>query len=220
MRIAFVSSETLNRYVAQGREEVADVTLFGFNGVGEVSYEKELKGESRFFEEVATLSKRNKNVVICGCITDTRGHKRKSVAVAENGRLLGVSDMLNAVDGECSAGANLRIYETKIGKMGVIVAGDLYFPETVKALSLCGSEFIVCPFEKTITPLERSYLCVYAHTFALPIFVCGEGFSMIIGAEGELIFSSPLSPIFAEYERKKQYHLVETRCARKFFPRI
>lgn len=215
MRITFVSKDALSRYKEQGHEDRANVTLFGFNGVGEVSYEKELKGESHFFEDVATLSKRNKNVVVCGCVTDTRGHKRKSVAVAENGRLLGVSDMLYAVDGECSAGANLRIYETKIGRMGVVVAGDLYFPETVKALSLCGSEFIVCPFERAITPLERSYLCVYAHTFALPIFMCGGGFSMIVGAEGELTFSSPLSPISAEYEEKKQYHLVETRCARR-----
>ena len=214
MRITFVSEGTLQAFKEVEGRERADVTLFGFNGVEQVSYEKELKGESNFFEEAAKLSKRDKNVVIFGCVTDTLGHKRKSVVVAENGRILGVSDMLHAIDGDCSPGANVKSYDTKIGKIGVIVARDLYFTETVKALALCGVDFIVCPFDRGITPLERSYVCVYAHAYGVPIFLCGEGFGMFASAQGELLFSSPLSPITAIYEEKKEYHLVETRCSR------
>ena len=216
MRVTFVSQGTLSVYKERLEKEPTDLHLFGFNGAGEVSYEKELKGESHFFEDVATLSKRDKNLVVCGCVTDTMGHKRKSVTVAENGRLLGVSDMLHAVDGECSAGANLRVYQTKLGKMGVIVAGDLYFPETLKALSLCGSEFVVCSIDRPITPLERAYICVYAHVSALPIYLCGEGFAVLVGGDGEMIFASPHSPISVEYKEKRGYHLMETRCARRF----
>ena len=215
MRIAFVSQDSMQAFKEKEWQENADITLFGFNGVGEVSYEKELKGESSFFEDGAKLSKRDKNIVVFGCITDTLGHKRKSVAVAENGRLLGVSDMLYPVDKECSAGANLRAYETKIGKMGVIVARDLYFPETVNALALCGCQFIVCPFDKQVSFLERAYLCVYAHTCGLPIFLCGEGFGIIASPSGQLVFSSPYSPICAVYEDKKEYHLIEKRTQRR-----
>lgn len=216
MRIAFVSQGLLRVYKERENTSSVDVILFGFNGVGEVSYEKELKGESGFFEDVAKLSKREKNLVVCGCVTDTLGHKRKSVAVAENGKLLGVSDMLYAVDGECSVGANVRIYPTKIGKMGVVVAGDLYFPEILQALSLCGSEFIVCPIDRPITPLERSYLCVYAHMYALPVFLCGEGFCLVADPKGEIVFSSPNSPCEVNYTNKKEYHLLERRSARRF----
>ena len=88
MRIAFVSAGALSTFKGLEMPERADITLFGFNGVGVVSYEKELKGETIFFEEGAKLSKRDKNIVIFGCITDARGHRRKSVAVAENGRIL------------------------------------------------------------------------------------------------------------------------------------
>lgn len=217
MRIVFVSQGSLRTFQKREGQENADITLFGFNGVGEVSYEKELKGETSFFEDAARLSKRDKNLVVFGCVTDTRGHKRKSVAVAENGRLLGVSDMLYTVDGECAPGVNLKAYETKIGKIGVVVARDLYFPETVKALALCGCSYILCPFDKPISPLERAYLCVYAHVYGLPIFLCGEGFGMVASPKGELVFSSPHSPTLAVYEEEKAYHLVEKRTARHLF---
>ncbi len=216
MRIAFVSQGSLRAFKERELEGSVDVTVFGFNGAGEVSYEKELKGESTFFEEGAKLSKRDKNVVLFGCVTDTMGHKRKSVAVADNGRLLGVSDMLHAIDGECSSGANVKTYETKAGKLGVVVDKDLYFPQTLKTLALCGSSVIVCAFDSEITDLERSYVCVYAHVYGIPVLLCGKGFCIIASSKGELIFSSPFSPAYAAYEERVEYHLVETRTARRF----
>lgn len=117
MRICFVSRGTLHSFWDDYGGSDADILFFGFQSLGEVSYEKELKGETDFFEDVAILSKENHNVVVCGCVTDTRGLKRKSAVVAENGRILGVSDMLNAVDGEYSSGAGLRVYETRAGRL-------------------------------------------------------------------------------------------------------
>ena len=54
--------------------------------------------------------------------------------------------MLNAIDGEFKSGAGLRVYETKIGRLGIAVAEDLYFPEILRTLSVCGSDLILCPF--------------------------------------------------------------------------
>ena len=211
MKIGFVSENTLSAFKEGERTEIAELILFGFNGIGEVSYEKELKGESGFFQDVALLSKKNKNVVACGCITNTRGHKRKSVVVAENGRLLGVSDMLHSIDGEWGSGANLRVYETKMGKIGVLVAEDLYFPEAVRSLVLCGSDFIFCAFDESENALNTSYIRAYAHAYGTPILLCGKEFCAIADPSGELAFSSPASPVSVRYDSKKEYHLVETR---------
>lgn len=146
MRICFVSRGSLNSFWDTYGGSDADIVFFGFQGIGEVSYEKELRGETGYFEDAAILSKENHNVVVCGCVTDTRGVKRKSAVVAENGRLLGVSDMLNAIDGEYKSGAGLRVYETKVGRLGIAVAEDLYFPEILRTLAVCGSDLILCPF--------------------------------------------------------------------------
>lgn len=211
MQIALVSCGTLRTFKNGEKPSAAELAVFGFDGIGEVNYEKELKGESAYFEDVALLSKEMRNVIVCGCITNTRGHKRKSAVVAENGRLLGVSDMLNVIDGGVGAGASLRVYETKLGKMGVVVAEDLYFPETVKTLSLCGCEFIVCPFEQMRDSLPAVLLRAFAYCYGVPIIFCGVGYGAIADANGALAFASPFSPAYFSFENKREYHLIETR---------
>ena len=85
MRIGFVNKGSLRAFKDGYDGEKADIFVFGFEGMGEVSYEKELKGESGCFEEGAKLSKNCKNIVVSACFTDTRGIKRKSAFVAEKG---------------------------------------------------------------------------------------------------------------------------------------
>ncbi len=215
MRICFVCQGSLRDYTEActqkdcEREEV-DLIFFGFNGMGEVSYERELKGETSLFEEAARLSKERNCVVVCGCITDTRGHKRKSAVVAQKGRLSGVSDMTNVVDGEVNSGASLRVYETQIGRMGVIVGEDLDFPEVVKALAVCGSDFIVCPFGKA-DEVRAALLRAGAYCYGVPILFCADGYCTIADVSGEIVFASPQSPASLEFTPIKEYHLVETR---------
>ncbi len=210
MRVGFISKGSVSNYKQNGGEK-ADICIFGFSGMGEVHYEKELTGESNFFEEGAKLSKQGENIVVCGCVTNSRGHRRKSAMVAENGKLLGVADMLHAVDGEYGSGAELRIFPTKMGKMGVLVGEDLYFYEAVKALALCGSDFIVCPFGTVRVELVSVLLRARAFEFGLPVFLCGRGYSAVATPKGELAFSSPQSPFGVDFVWEKEYHLVERR---------
>lgn len=210
MRICFVGQGELRAFKGQNIG-ACELVVFGFNGIAEVSYEKELKGETAWFEDAALLSKTMDTTVVSGCITDTRGHKRKSAVVAEHGRLLGVSDMLNVIDGAVNSGAALRVYETKAGKMGLVVAEDLYFSETIRALALCGSEFIVCPFGGVTDSLQKVLLRANAFCYGIPIFFCGNGYCMIADPYGNIAFASPNSPITYEYCHVKEYHLLETR---------
>ncbi len=211
MKIRFVGRGLLEDFKESYENEGEELLLFGFEGMGEVSYEKELKGESGYFEQAALLSKEAKGVVVCGCITDTRGLKRKSAVVAENGKLLGVSDMLHAIDGEVNTGADLRIYQTKLGRMGLVVAEDILFPEVIKSLALCGSDFIVCVFGGVTDSLTQALLRSYAYLYGIPILFCGVGYSMIADMGGSIAFSSPHSPIITDFQNTREYHLIETR---------
>ncbi len=207
------------RFVGRGRLEdiqnvcdmEEDVTLFSFDCLGMVSYEEELKGESGFFEQATRLSKQTKGIVVCGCITDTRGIKRKSALVAENGRLIGVSDMTHAVDGEVNCGAGLRVYDTKIGRMGVVVAEDIFFPEVISALSACGSDFIVCPYARVYDDVPQTLLRAYAYLYGTPILFCGIGNCVVADVDGRVAFTSPQSSSSFSFEGRKEYHLVEMR---------
>ncbi len=197
----------------------ADVLLFAFQALGEVSYERELRGETSLFEDVALLSKEMQNVVMAGCYTDARGMRRKSVVVAEKGRILGVSDMVNRIDsGEYRCGAGIKIFDTSAGRLGVIVAEDLYFPRVAETLSVCGAELSVCLFEQLEGSLEQTLMRAYAYLYGVPVCVCAYGYAQIADIGGKLRFGSPKNGCVCELEREQEYHLVETR-QRGFFRR-
>lgn len=217
MRICFVSKEKIPTFRLTESEKSSDVYLFGFQGNEEISYTRELTGETEFFSAVAKLSKACKGVVVCGCVTNIYGHKRKSAIVAENGKIYGISDALYSVESRYACGASLRVYDTKAGRMGVIVDEDLYFPDTAKALATCGSDFIVCPFKGALNGLPSVLLRAWAYTYGVPILCSGDGYAMIADHKGETVFASPQSSIVAELDLQKEYHLVETRrCG--FYP--
>ncbi len=214
MRICFVTSGNLDE-CDPGTD--ADVVMFPFQALGEVSYERELKGETSLFEDVAILSKTGQNVVVCGCYTNARGIRRKSVVVAEKGRILGVSDMVNRIDGsEYRSGAGIKIFDTKAGKLGIVVAEDLYFPQVLETLSVCGAEVALSVFETLNEGLELTLIRAGAFFYGIPVCMCAYGYAQAADPTGKLRFSSPRSPAYYDLEREQEYHVIETR-KRGFF---
>ena len=159
MRICFVTKGGLD---AVGEEAGADIVCYPLSALGEVSYERELKGETSLFEAVAMRSKMLRCTVVGGCYTDARGIRRKSAVVAERGRLLGVSDLVNRIDGSAfGAGAGVKVYETAAGRLGVVVGEDLYFPKVVETLSLSGADAVLCLFEELSEGLELTLSLIH-----------------------------------------------------------
>ncbi len=212
MRICFVTKGTLDEYSERYAGSKADILCFSFQALGEVSYERELKGETSLFEDVAVLSREEQNVVVCGCFTDARGIRRKSVVVAEKGRILGVSDMAFRIDGgEYRCGAGVKIFDTGVGKLGIIVAEDLFFPRVAETLSVCGAELALCIFEQPEGGLEQTLMRAQAYFYGVPLCICAYGFAEAADIGGKLRFASPKSPCIYDFEREQEYHLVEIR---------
>lgn len=212
MRICFMTTGGVSEYAEKHIGTVADVVCFPFYALGEVSYERELKGETSLFEDVAILSKEGKNVVVCGCYTNARGIRRKSAVVAERGRILGVSDMVNRIDGsEYRCGAGVKIYDTAAGKLGIVVAEDLYFPQTLETISVCGADMMISVFEELNEGLEQTLIRAGAFFYGIPICMCAFGFAQIADTAGKLRFASPQSPALFRMEREQEYHIIETR---------
>ncbi len=212
MRICFVTGGSLGDFADGYEGERADIVCCSFQALGKVSYERELKGETNLFEDVALLSKEQKNVVVCGCYTDARGIRRKSVVVAERGRILGVTDMVNRLDGgEYRSGAGIKIFDTSAGKLGVVVAEDLYFPQVMQTLSVCGAEVALCIFEELSESLEQTLMKAEAFLYGIPVCVCAFGYAQAADIAGKLSFASPKSPCIYDLKREQEYHLVEMR---------
>ena len=209
MRICFVTKGGLD---AVGEEAGADIVCYPLSALGEVSYERELKGETSLFEAVAMRSKMLRCTVVGGCYTDARGIRRKSAVVAERGRLLGVSDLVNRIDGSAfGAGAGVKVYETAAGRLGVVVGEDLYFPKVVETLSLSGADAVLCLFEELSEGLELTLIRAHAFFYGLPVALCAFGYAAAADSEGRLFFASPAPVGRVTLPKEREYRLIETR---------
>lgn len=209
MRICFVTKGGLD---AVGEEAGADIVCYPLSALGEVSYERELKGETSLFEAVAMRSKMLRCTVVGGCYTDARGIRRKSAVVAERGRLLGVSDLVNRIDGSAfGAGAGVKVYETAAGRLGVVVGEDLYFPKVVETLSISGADAVLCLFEELSEGLELTLIRAHAFFYGLPVALCAFGYAAVADPEGRLFFASPAPVGRVTLPKEREYRLIETR---------
>lgn len=214
MDICFVTADTLDYIWREKMSAVgkSDVLVFGFNGLGLVSYKKELGGETEYFQDLARLSRELSQVVICGCDTDTYGVFRHSVAIADNGKLLGVSDMAHALDdSEFVAGGNFRVYDTSAGKIGIIVGEDLFFPESGRVLALCDADIIICVMKKLEGPMPQVMLRAGAFANGVSMVLCAKNYAAVADIRGNITLSGGGKIIKSKIKIEKDFHLINLR---------
>ncbi len=212
MKIHFVTEGSLDEYWQTGGAAPCDVLVFGFNGLGEVDYGSELGGVTSKLEDAAILSREKKCVVVSGCYTDSCGIKRKSAAVAERGRILGVSDMLSAVDSsEFKSGGTLRVYETGAGKLGLLIAEDVYFPEISETLSLCDADVLIGIFGEIEDFVPQLMMRASAFVSGVPIVMCAAGIALAAERTGEMAMTSPKKESDYVLTPEREYHIVSGR---------
>ncbi len=214
MKVCFVTGSSLNGVWQEklGKISGHDLLVFGFNGLGLVSYKKELSGETEYFQDVAKLSKQLSSVLICGCDTDTYGVFRHSAVIADKGRILGVSDMAHSIDNsEFVSGGNFRVYDTTAGKIGIIVAEDLYFPESARVLALCDADVIVCLFKKIENSMPQIMLRAGAFSNGVVMAICAKNYVCVSDIKGEIILASSADIVDGSLKTEKDYHLISSR---------
>ncbi len=214
MKISFITEGSVNAVWQNKLGCVADSDLlvFGFNGLGLVSYKKELSGETEYFQDVAKMSRQLSCTIICGCDTDTYGVYRHSAVIADKGKILGVSDTVNCIDEtEYVAGGSYRVYETSAGKIGIIVCDDLFFFDSSKTLAACDADVVICPFKKIddIVPLVMLRACAFANGLAMGL--CAEKFAAVSDICGNVAACSRSDILKCSVKTERDYHFVGTK---------
>lgn len=188
-----------------------DIAVFGFKGLGEVDYESELRGVTDKFEDCARLSKTAGCGVVCACKTKSRGILRKSVAVADGGKLLGISDMTHVIDCEdWKSGAGLGFYSVGGYKIGLIVENDLLFPECFNSLSLCGCNLIIAVAEELKDNVPPLLIRAYSYLYGVPVVMCAGNMAYFSEVSGAIAGSAQQFSMF-EITPQNRYHLITSR---------
>lgn len=188
-----------------------DIALFNFSGLGEVDYESELKGVTEKLDTGARLSKRSGAGLICGCTTLSRGALRRSAAVYEHGKLLGISDMNYVLDGEeYKSGGSVGFYKVNGCKIGICLENDLLFPDVIKSLATCGCSAVVALMEQLKDTVPTLLIRSYAYLYGIPIIMCAGKSAFYADSSGEIASSRQKTALF-EIAPQNNYRLVTTR---------
>lgn len=214
MKITFATTDTVNGVWQERLDKIgkSDLVAFGFNGLGLVNYKKELGGETEYFQDVARLSRQISSVVVCGCDTDTYGVFRHSAVIADKGRILGVSDMAHSIDdSEFVAGGSFRVYDTSAGKIGLIVAEDLFFPESARVLALCDADVIICLFKSLEDLIPQIMLRAGAFANGVAMGLCAKNYAALADVRGNIAAASSADFLRVNLKIEKDYRLISSR---------
>lgn len=214
MDLCFATCDTLNSVWQNKLSEIqkGDVLVFGFNGLGLVSYKKELSGETEYFHDVAKLSRQISGVVISGCDTDTYGVFRHSAVIADKGKILGVTDMAHSLDeSEFVAGGTFRVYDTSAGKIGLLISEDLFFPEAPRVLALCDADIIICIFKKLEGSMEQVSLRASAFANGVAMALCAKNYACVSDIRGSIKVASSAEIVKIKLKIEKDYRLISSR---------
>ena len=213
MKIHFVTEGSIDAYWEGGKKAACDLLLFGFEGLGEVDYRRELAGESEKLADMAILSREAGCTVVAGGVTLSCGARYKSAAVAEKGRILGVADMLYVEEGQLyRGGAHLKVFDTAAGKIGVCVGEDLFYPSLAEAFSLCDADLIVSIFGGAEDFAPQLMLRACSFTAGVPACMCAAGIAQAAEPSGDIALRAARRECSYSLEYAREYSLVTLRA--------
>lgn len=125
-----------------------------------------------------------------------------AVLIGDEGEIIGVYSKCHLYDAErlyFQPGQEFPVFETKLGKIGIMICFDAGFPEAARCLSLKGAEVILCPAAWRIQDkrmwelnmpqraLENSCYVAAVNRYGHEASLYMGGFSMACGPEGDMI---------------------------------
>ena len=125
-----------------------------------------------------------------------------AVFIGDEGQILGVYSKCHLFETErmyFQAGQELPVYDTKFGKIGIMICFDAGFPEVARILQMKGAELIVCPSAWRIQDMgvwhlnmpqraqENSCYLAAINRYGKEGSLYMGGYSIVCGPEGDII---------------------------------
>lgn len=125
-----------------------------------------------------------------------------AVFIGDEGQVLGVYSKCHLFETErmyFQPGQELPVYDTKFGKIGIMICFDAGFPEVARILQMKGAELIVCPSAWRIQDMgvwhlnmpqraqENSCYLVAINRYGKEESLYMGGYSIVCGPEGDII---------------------------------
>lgn len=127
-----------------------------------------------------------------------------SILIDKDGTILGIQKMVHVAQAEqfyeqdyyAPSDTGFQVFDTNLGKIGIVVCFDRHYPESIRTEALMGADLILIPTVNTKQePLKmfEMELCVQAFQNSVMVAMCNR-----VGKEGEMDFAGESLVVSAE----------------------
>ena len=241
-----VTMEKAEKMVKEAADKGADIVVLPemFNCPYDKKYFKPFakaeNGES--VEAMSSWAKEKGIILVGGSIPEPAGDKIYNTCFVfdENGEVIAKHRKAHLFDVDIEGGIRFKesnnfapgneitVFDTKFGKMGVMVCFDIRFPELSRAMANRGAQVIFCPAQFNMTTGPKHWeLSVRARAMDNELFFVGasaaryEGFNYECWGHSTVV--SPFGMVLASCDEKEQIlycdiDLSEVESTRKQLP--
>lgn len=218
MKIAIINSITVQDFALSQLQQVSDIDIiiFAFGVTGDVDLAQELSGETKTFAELVLLSITKNCIVIAGMNTSFFGIKHKSTIIIENGQILDINDMVHIFNQDYEKGKGFKIYDTQLGKIGLIIHNDILFPETSRLLAVCDCDILITLIDQGL-PKDCMVMARSASLSNGIYNVCSEpGSSYLCDQNGAIKYYSKKNFMQINFKFQKDKSMLKSRQKDKY----
>ena len=171
--------ELIAEAAASGAELCVTVeTVNAYLALGDTRFEYTDNIFSPTVRRFSDAAKKHKIHIVAGLALSISGAPYNcAVLFDDEGQIAGLHKKVHLPAGEelhYRHGDRLEVFETKLGRIGMLVCWDMQFPEAARELALAGADLIACPTYgwENIYGLSRAYensvyiaagMCTYKH---------------------------------------------------------
>lgn len=178
-------------------------------------------GES--IEQMSSWAKENGVILVGGTIPEKDGERlyNTSFVFDETGKVIARHRKMHLFDVDIeggirfkesnhfAAGNEITVFDTKYGKMGVLVCFDMRFPELVRAMARRGAEIVFCPAQFNMTTGPKHWeLTIRARAMDNEIFYVGASAARYEGFNyecwGHSTVAGPFGQVLATCDETEQ----------------
>jgi predicted amidohydrolase len=188
--------------------------------------------ETNVFSKLKKLAEKHKIIIAGGLITLINDEDLKAshlgFIINEKGEILDFQEKMHLVKSEqlfIKTGNEFKVFDTSIGKIGLLVSNDILFPEIARKFALQGAEILIAPilapglkedqkiFNKYDFPINLYKYCSIARAFENQIFTIlvnsiGKYPHIDLQNGGNSTISGPLGLIY-DSDNNKDYAIID-----------
>lgn len=127
-----------------------------------------------------------------------------SILIDKNGEIIGIQKMVHIAQAEqfyeqdyyTPSDTGFKVFDTELGKIGIVVCFDRHYPESIRTEALMGADLVLVPTANTKQEPSKMFeneICVQAFQNCVFIAMCNR-----VGKEDEMDFSGESIVVDAE----------------------